>query len=115
MFTLDTNQNNDIYLDKYGNLATVYNKDAIAKICENIIRTQYQEMSLRQDLGIDYLNNVFINSQIGYQFLDASIRKAIKNVQGIKNIKSLNISFLNNVLSYSLTIETIYGTNNISS
>lgn len=46
MLSIATDENNDIYLDKFGNLATVTGLDAVAQVCRNTVLTTYGELIL---------------------------------------------------------------------
>ena len=43
MLSIATDENNDIYLDEFGNLATVTGIEAVAQVCRNTVLTTYGE------------------------------------------------------------------------
>ena len=45
MLSIATDENNDIYLDEFGNLATVTGIEAVAQVCRNTVLTTYGELT----------------------------------------------------------------------
>jgi hypothetical protein len=106
--TFGANSNNDIYIDDTGNLSIVYGLEATLQACEHAVKTRLGEMILAIDQGIPYFEAVFVGVPNIGQF-QIAIRLAILNVSGVTDIISLDITQLDNVLSYTAVILTTYG------
>ena len=108
MITFRTNSNNDIYVSS-GEIAIASELQAIIEVCENVAKSQLGEMFLAQDRGIPNFQTIWTSSANVAQF-EAYLKRSISAVDGVIGIKSLNVQVSNNVLSYQIEIETIYGT-----
>lgn len=106
--TLAVNENNDLYLDKNGNIAIVYDLDATLQACQQAAQTILGEMVLQTDQGVPYFESVFIGSP-NIAIYEAALKVAFLGVTGVEQIKSLTLTRENGVLSYIANIQTIYG------
>jgi len=106
--TFAVNSNNDLYLDNNGNIAIATGVDAVSFDCQFAAKTQLGEMVLFTNQGIPNFQVVWVGSPNIAQF-EAALRIAILNVPGVVDILNLSISFNDNILSYEITILTIYG------
>ena len=88
--------------------------DAVLINCERIMKTRKNEMIYAFDRGVDYLNYVFSSSPNIVKF-EFSARKEILSVEGVKSIESFSASVSRGVLSYSVTIKTVFGVGSIAS
>ena len=58
--TFAVNSNNDLYLDDTGNMAIVYDQQAILQICKQAALTIFGEMVLQTNQGIPYFTAVWV-------------------------------------------------------
>lgn len=118
--TLAANVNNniqgvapgDIYLDAQGNIAVVYNQEAVLQACAQAAQTVLGEMIYNTTSGIPFFEAVWIGVPNIQQY-NASLRSAFLAVGGgglVTEVISLFTSQNGDVLYYSAIIRTIYGT-----
>ena len=106
--TFAVNASNDMYIDETGNLAIVSGLQATLQACQQVVQTRLGEMVLATGQGIPYLEAVFIGVPNIAQF-QIAIRMAILQVANVTDIISIDITQLNNILSYTAVILTTYG------
>lgn len=120
--TADTN---DLYLDQNGNIAIIYDLEAVLQACGQAAKTILGEMVLQTNQGIPYFESVW-NGVPNLPQFEAVLRTAWLAVPGVLEIVRLVTTQTNNVvipgtsitttaLIYSATIRTEYGTGNIAS
>jgi hypothetical protein len=107
------NSNNDIFIGTDGNLSIATGITAIEYACQNAAQAQLNEMIFAYNQGVAYFETIWQNTANVAQF-EASLRAAITSVPGVTGISNLTILVQNNQLNYTATIQTIYGTGNIS-
>ena len=114
MRTLLTDSNNDLYLVN-GNIAMGEDKEAVAQIVNNVLRTQKGELSYYIERGIPYLETVLgdnpdVNLWASYMI------SAIKGLSYVDRIISFvpQIDNDTNTLKFISRISTIYGDININ-
>lgn len=108
MKTLTIDSNNDICLNKLGNLAVSGDLQAILFACEHAVKAQLGEMIYAVDRGIPYRILAW-DRQANLIQLEAFIRRAIINIAGVIGIKEFTMNKANNVITYGLVIQTKYG------
>lgn len=120
--TFAVNENNDLYIDDNGNIAIVYNQEAILQACKQAALTLLGEMVLQTNQGIPYMQAVWVGVPSIPAF-EGALRASWLSVSGVTGISQLttivgpymppgtNISIT--ALSYSATINTIFGTGDI--
>lgn len=111
--TLDTNANNDIYIGPDGNLAIARGIQGVLKACETASKAQLGEMVLTQGLGIPNFQTIWIGVP-NFPLWESYLVATLQSVPGVTNVQSVAISDADNTLSYSATIQTIYGTGTIN-
>jgi len=112
--TIAENSNRDIYRDPVtGNLAFVSGAYAIAQLCKSRIEAQRGEMIYAADEGMPTRATAW--DLFNPKQFEAAARVIILATDGVTSITSFNMSSLNNVLSYTAVINTIYGTATITS
>lgn len=106
---------NDIYLDVEGNIAiagkTQETQDqiqAVLQCCKTAALAQLGEMVLHTDLGIPNLDLIWNGSPNIVQW-ESVLRSTFLSVEGVQEVLSLSARQSGRVLSYSATIQTIYG------
>lgn len=110
--TLAVDKNNDIYLDANNNIAIATELTAVLQACEQAAKTYLGEMVLSTDKGIPYYEVVFVGVTNIQQF-KSSLRQAFLEVTGVTQVKSISITQADDLLTYTATIETIYGVGTI--
>lgn len=111
--TFANNANNEWYVGPDGNLVMLTGADAVAGICARVAKTRLGEMILNIDRGIPNFQTVWVGAPNIPQF-EAALRQAIMRVPGVTEILDLDTTISNNVLSYTMTILTPYGTRAVS-
>ena len=109
MQTLAVNINNDIYLDSQGNIALAFDLNAVLQNCEQAVKTLLGEMVLNTDQGVPYFQNAF-SGVLNLQQFSAALRTAILSVPNVLEVVSLVINTESDILSYTATIRTTFGT-----
>ena len=108
MKTILTNQNNDIYLDAGGNLATGEGLDAAANISKNAVLVNYGECEFNTTIGVPYFDTIFND----FPFIDlfqAAVIRVLERLNFVQRTLNFNYSLKNNIFSYSVTEKTDLG------
>ena len=121
MKTLSANVNNnipgvaydDIYLDSNHNLSVSYDLEAILEACAQAAQTVLGEIIFNINQGIPFFEVVWIGVPNIQQYI-AALRVAFLNVPNVVEVVSLMTSQVDNTLSYTAVIRTIYGSGGIS-
>ena len=109
MYTIaTTNNNNDIYIDIYNNIATKTYIYAIANICNNIVLTKYNELLYNQEKGIKYFDYIF-SDDIDIPNFQGNIIEELEKVDGVIKVSNFKYEIKNKIFSYSVLIQTIFG------
>lgn len=106
MLAVDTN--NDLYLNRTGNIAVSNELLAVIQACEHIAKSQLFEMVLAQERGIPNFETIWRGSPNVAQF-EAFMRRNLLTVAGVTEIESLETQVADNTLIYIARIKTIYG------
>lgn len=114
MRTILTDENNDIYLSNF-NIAIGEDKEAVAQIVNNVLRTQKGELSYDTTRGIPYLETV-LGDNPDVDLWSSHMVNAIKGVQYVNRVISFipKVDNETNTLSFISRISTIYGDFNIN-
>jgi hypothetical protein len=107
--TADTN---DLYLDIYGNVAVVHDIEAVLQNCAHVMQTQLGECVLDIERGIPNFETVWTSQARLPQYEFAAIQ-ALQSVPGVVEVLEFTSFFVGDVMKYSATIKTIYGTGQI--
>lgn len=110
--TFQTNENNDIFIGKDGNLAIISDIEALVQQIKEAIEVLRDEPIYDKSLGVDYENTVFKGSPNVVAF-ERQARDQILRIDGVIRIISFEPVVENDVLSYTSTIKTIYGTEEV--
>jgi hypothetical protein len=106
--TFGTNDNNDIYLGITGNLVVLKDLPAIEGACETASKAQLGEMVLAVKQGIPNFQTVWVGTP-NFPLFQSYLRNALLGVAGVQNIKSIELSTVQNTLKYTAKIETQFG------
>lgn len=107
--TFGTDSNNDLYLARDGNVALLSGIDAILDACETASKAQLGEMVFAIDQGIPNFQAIWIGSP-NYLVFESKLRSTLLGVEGVLAVTDLQITMKNNVLKYTATIQTQFGT-----
>lgn len=112
--TFAVNSNNDLYLDRNGNLAIVRDLQAVLQDCEHAAKAQLGEMIFAADEGIPNFQTIWNGGNPNIAQFEAALRQNVGAVVGVTSIRNIDILIQNNTLTYTMTIVTIYGAGVIS-
>lgn len=111
VFTVD--ENNDLVIASDGKLGISSGLEAVMQACEHAAYAQLTEMVLAVDQGVPNFQTIWNGSPNVTQF-EAALRRQIMAVADVVEVVSVVITVANNVLSYTATIRTIYGQDDIN-
>lgn len=122
--TFGVNFNNDLFIDpQTGNLAIVYDITAVSQACKQAALTLLGEMVLQTNQGIPYFSAVWVGVP-NIPAFEGALRSAWLAIQGVVGVSALTTrigpytvpgtTVPITALSYSATIDTIFGTTNIA-
>jgi hypothetical protein len=111
--TFSVNADNDIYLNMQGNLSLSFDLQAILQDCEQVAKLQLGEAVLNINSGIPYFQTVW-NGVPNLQQFTAALRSAFLAVPGVREVISLMTEQVDDVLTYTAVIRTIYGIGGIN-
>lgn len=107
------NENNDIFIDETGQLATVAGNVEALQRCKQVVETLRGELVFSPETGIDYFNTVLQGQPNLVQFN----RQAEAQLRLIDVVSTVD-SFVSNIVSdeviYTASITTIFGTGEIT-
>lgn len=106
--TLGTDANNDLYLGPTGNLVMLSGIEAVAAACATATKAQLGEMVLATNAGIPNFQAIWVGVP-NYALWKQYLIDTLKNVEGVVQVSSLTMASSGGVLSYTATIQTIYG------
>lgn len=107
--TLGTDSNNDLYLGSDGNIVLESGVQAVMDACETATKAQLGEMLLATTQGIPNFQTIWVGSP-NFPMFQTYLRNTLLSVSGVIDVKSIDITVQNNVLNYTATIETQFGT-----
>lgn len=98
---------------KSGKYVFVYAAEAAAQVIASTIRVSLGEYQYDLTKGVDYFNNVFTGNP-NFQKFEFQIRQQVKSLSFVEKITSFEYTVDNNILSYEMTVQTIYGTTTVA-
>ena len=110
-FTVD--KNNDLTLSPNGNLGLSEGLQAVLFSCEQVAKAQLNEMVLATDKGMPNFQTVWVGAPNIRQF-EAYLISRLQSVQDVTRVTSLQATVSGGVLSYTASIQTIYGEGTIN-
>lgn len=111
--TFTSNSANDIFIGSDGNLAISSGIEAVAMACKTASLAQLGEEVLTDTQGLPNFQSIWIGSP-NYALYESYLRNTLLNVPGVLAVKSITMSAQDNVLSYTATIQTQFGTTQIN-
>ena len=106
--TLAVDSTNDIFIGGNGSLSVVSGLEATLQAAQQAAQTQLGEMIYAVDQGLPNFTAVWNGAPNLSQF-EAYLRRTLLAVDGVTGVPNLTTSAGGGVLSYTATIETIYG------
>lgn len=115
MTGIGLDENNDIYLDKYKNLALVQDIEAVKTSVSCATKTNYGEIVLDTRLGIPYFETIFTahpDIELWKNYMKEAIL-SVPKVIGISYFKT-DVDNSKGLLTYAAIINTEYGQEEIN-
>jgi len=106
VFTVDVN--NDLVIAGNGSLAISRDLEAVLQACEHAAKAQLAEMVLAVDQGVPNFQTVWNGAPNVLQF-ESYLRRQLLQVVGVVEVVELSAVISNNVLTYTVTIQTVFG------
>lgn len=110
---LSVDAKNDLYIGPNGSLALSTGLQAVMQACQQAAQTQLGEMIYATDQGLPNFAAVWNGAPNLSQF-EAYLRRMLAQVAGVTAVVDATVAVANNVLSYTATIQTIYGRGTIN-
>lgn len=111
MFSIATDENNDIYIDGKGQVAIVDGLQAILQVVKNRIKTLYNELQFNQGEGVPYFETIFGTGDVA--LWEDFIKKEAVKVNGVIRVDYLRSTVKDNLLTYELRLITDEGVGTI--
>lgn len=106
--TISINDNNDIFLDAKGNIAFADDIDALVCIVKNVAQTASGELKLHTNLGVPYFQTVFI-SPPNLPLWAEALSNEVLRIIGVESITDFQYTVNENILNYTMTVNTEFG------
>jgi len=106
---LAVDSNNDLYIDGTGSIAFVEGLDCVLQNCEHAMKTMLGECVLDIERGIPNFETIWLGSPNVPQYVLAA-RVALEAVADVDEVTAFDTAQVGDVLTYSATIVTVYGT-----
>lgn len=113
MITISTDIDNDMMIGGDGNILVVSGVEAVSQTAAHYAQTILNEMIQDYDRGVPFFIVAFGPSVSIPQF-DAAMKARIMQSPGVTAIRSFETTQDGDVLRYTATIETIYGSAKIN-
>ena len=111
--TLQTNSNNDLFLNSSNSLTMLTNVAAVAAACTSAAQTQLGECVLQTGYGLPNFQAIWVGVP-DFAIWEAYLENILLGVEGVASIESVSILQNGNDLNYSAQINTIYGPTTIN-
>lgn len=112
MQTISLDNNNNIQLDIYGNIAFKNEAEALAQDIANSLSLCKGENPYNTEEGINYDDEV-LGKYFGMDFIEDQFRNRILKNEEVISVRSLQIQKQNDILNISSNINSIYGEVNV--
>ena len=104
---------NDIYLDSQGNISISYDLEATLEACSQAAQLIQGELIYNINQGIPYFQTIWVGVPNIQQYV-AALRGAFLAVPNVVEVVSLMTQQVDNNLSYTAVIRTVFGSGGIS-
>ena len=108
MITISTDENNDIFINTSGNIATSEDITALANVSKNKALTNLGEPQFNQLEGIPYFETIFTDTP-KIDLFQASMVNAMAQLEYVNRVSDFEYSINNDIFSYSLLEHTDFG------
>lgn len=109
MTTLARNENRDLYLDKFGNIAMSTDLQACLESCESAVSTMLNEQIYQMDEGVPNFELIW-NGVPNYAQAEIAIRNIIETVDNVIEVIAFSYEIAeSNTFRYNATIKTNFG------
>lgn len=112
--TLQTDDNNDFYIQDGQNLVFLQDDEALAQEVRLASLMRLGEDIFNTAAGVDYFGTIF-TSHKDVDAFRVSLISAINQFDDVISINTLTITNSNGTLSFTAEIATVYGTTTVSS
>lgn len=113
MSTFGVNESNDLFVNAQGNLAFYADGlQATLEDCAHAVKTVLGELVLDTTVGVPYFEAVF--DQYNPSQFRQGIITAILAVSNVTDVLECTVRKIGNVVSYTATIQTTFGTGAIN-
>ena len=99
MIVAKPNINNDLTLNKFGEIDTAIGGEAVAILTKQRVQTVKGECIFEPDKGIDYFGVVF-SATPNYNYMRMILKDEIEGTLGVKKITKLGVKSENGTMSY---------------
>lgn len=106
--TLSTDSNNDLFLNREGNISVSRDLEAVLQNCEHAVKVRRGELVLDVEGGIPYFQIVFNGIPNPIQF-EAAVRSTLLQQDGVIEVTSFTMIQEGNSLQYTAVIRTSFG------
>lgn len=106
--TFAVNARNDIYIGDDSNLVVLDGLQAILQACETATKAQLGEMIFAVNQGIPNFQAIWVGAP-NYKIWQSYLRATLLSVSGVLEVKSIELSIVENTLKYTATISTSFG------
>lgn len=107
--TLGMDSSRDLYLDRFGNIVTKTDENAMADFLTQRLSNLVGELRYDKTRGIPYMTTVFATGKAGIPAMRASMLDAVKNSEHILGISYLYLTYDEANLRFELSAATDYG------
>ena len=109
MQTIAINSDNDIYINSSGNLVVKSDLEAMGDILINKSQTASDELLYNTEKGIDFFNTIFASPYYPDLF-QAELIKQLEDTDGVQKISGYEYREADGIYSYTVKVQTDYGT-----
>lgn len=115
MITLATNSNNDLFASN-GNIVVCRDINALGQQCEKTVKVVIGELIFDLTRGVlGFGQDDIFGDTPDAQLYEFRLRDAIRAVNGVVEILSIDYEVVGDVLKYTAEIQTIYGITDFNS
>ena len=103
MITLQTNDNNDIFMDVSGNLAIAGGDLAAMQTVRHAVLTNKGELPLDQQAGVAYFDTVFCDTP-NLEAFRQNVQQVAENVTEVQSVNDFELQNQDGILRYQMNI-----------
>lgn len=107
--TLGVNGMRDLYLDRFGNLVTKTDEDAMADLLTQRLSSLVGEFRFNKPQGVPYMETVYARGAAGIPAMRAAIRTTLLASEHVVSVAYLDIDVKGTELFFECGVATDYG------